>query len=104
VRALTDRIGELAPIGGRFNATDVVWIGPGKFRRLIFIWSLSNRWVIATERGGIAYNDPIFAFDMSPDGREAVFLEESIALPNSICSTASRLLNSGATPAKDVAR
>ncbi|CCE00680.1 hypothetical protein [Bradyrhizobium sp. STM 3809] len=99
VRALTQRVGEIVPVGARFDATDVVFIGPGKFRRLIFIWSRNNRWVVATERGGIAYNDPIFAFEIEGDRREAVFLREEIALPGSICSTASGLLDVAGSPA-----
>jgi hypothetical protein len=102
VRALTQRIGEVVPAGAKFDATDVV--ATGKYRRLIFIWNLSNRWVIATEHGGFAYNDPIFAFDTSQGGHEAVFLQERVAFPDSVCSTASSLLASGAVPAKDAAR
>ena len=90
VRALVERVGEVVPAGAKFDATDVAWTG--KNRRLIFVWNLSNRWVIATEHGGIGYNDPIFAFDMSQDGREAVLLQERIAFPDSVCSTASSLL------------
>lgn len=47
---------------------------------------------------------PIFAFDISRDGREAVVLQESIAHPDSFCSAASGLLDSGAIPPKDAAR
>ncbi|MGJ4950757.1 hypothetical protein [Bradyrhizobium sp. HKCCYLS20291] len=93
VHALTQRVGEIVPVGARFDATDVVFIGPGKFRRLIFIWSRNNRWVVATEHGGFAYNDPVFAFQIEGNGREAVFLREEIAWPASICSTASGLLD-----------
>jgi hypothetical protein len=104
VRALTQRIGEVVPVGARFDTTDVIWFEPGKFRRLMFIWNLSNRWVIATEHGGFVYNDPIFAFDISRDRREAVFLGENIAHPDSICSTASSLLDYRVVPPKDAAR
>jgi hypothetical protein len=97
-------VGEVVPVGARFDATDFVLIGPARFRRLIFIWNLSNRWVIATEHGGYGYNDPIFAFDISRDGHEAVFLQESIARPDSICLTASSLLASRAILPKDAAR
>jgi len=90
VRALVERVGEVVPAGAKFDATDVAWTG--KNRRLIFVWNLSNRWVIATEHGGVGYNDPIFAFDMSQDRREAIFLQERIAFPESVCSTASSLL------------
>lgn len=90
-RALVQRVGEVVPAGTKFDATDL--LVTGKNRRLIFIWSLNNRWVVATEHGGIGYSDPIFAFEMSQDGREAIFLQERVAYPDSVCSTASRLLS-----------
>jgi hypothetical protein len=95
-RALTDRVGEIAPVGGKFNPTDVHIIGvTGKSRRLIFIWSLGNRWVVATERGGVGYNNPIFAFDVASDGPSAAFVEERVTFPESLCATASSLLAVG---------
>jgi hypothetical protein len=90
VRALTGRVGEVVPAGTKFDATDV--IVTGKDRRLIFIWNLGNRWIVATEHGGLGYNDPIFAFDVSQDGRQALFVQERAAFPDSVCSTASSLL------------
>jgi hypothetical protein len=95
VRALTERIGEVVPAGTEFDATDVVVTG--KHRRLIFIWNLSNRWIVATEHGGVGYTDPIFAFDLSQDGRQAMFVQERVAFPDSVCSTASSLLAFGET-------
>jgi hypothetical protein len=92
-RALTGRVGEIAPVGAEFNPTDVHIIGEtGKSRRLIFIWSLGNRWVVATERGGVGYNNPIFAFDVDSDGLSAAFVEERVTFPESLCATASSLL------------
>ncbi|MGY3451594.1 hypothetical protein ACVILH_003936 [Bradyrhizobium sp. USDA 4353] len=91
VRALTQRVGEIVPVGAWFDATDVVLTG--KFRRLIFIWRRNNRWVVATEHGGFVYNNPIFAFQIEGDGREAVFVREEIAEPRTICSAASSLLD-----------
>jgi hypothetical protein len=90
VQALTERIGEVVPAGTKFDTTDVV--ETGKNRRLIFIWNMGSRWVVATERGGRAYNDPIFAFDLSDDGRKATFAQERVAFPDTVCSTASSLL------------
>ena len=89
-QALTERIGEVVPAGAKFDATDLVMIG--KNRRLIFIWNMGRRWVVATERGGIGYNDPIFAFDLSDDGRKATFVQERVAFPETVCATASSLL------------
>jgi hypothetical protein len=105
--ALARHVGEVVPVGTKFDSTDVVVTG--KNRRLIFIWNLGNRWVVATEYGGIGYNNPIFAYDISQDGRRAIFVSERVALPDSVCSTASSLLDSGeqrllAVPLKQVAR
>jgi hypothetical protein len=89
-RALTERVGEVVPAGARFDATDVVVTG--KNRRLIFIWNLGDRWVVATEHGGVGYNNPIFAFDISEDGLRATFVQESTTFPASVCLVASSLL------------
>lgn len=107
VRALTERVGEVVPAGAKFDATDIVWVG--KNRRLIFIWNLGNRWVVATERGGVGYNNPIFAFDVSQDGLRVTFVQERVVFPNSVCSTASGLLaiegqSLPTAPPKEVAR
>jgi hypothetical protein len=47
---------------------------------------------VATEHGGRGYNDPIFAYDVSEDGQDATFVAERIAIPQTICHTASGLL------------
>jgi hypothetical protein len=93
LRALKQRVGELVPPGERFDATDVVVTG--RDRRLIFIWTVGTRWIVATEHGGLGYNDPIFAYDLSQDGRDATLMAERIAFPHSVCSTASELLTVG---------
>jgi hypothetical protein len=90
LRALRERIGELAPPGAPFDATDVVTTG--RNRRLIFVWHSGARWIIATEHGGIGYNDPIFAYDLSQDNRNATFVQERTAIPNTVCATAISLL------------
>lgn len=89
-RELDKRLGELVPPGGAFDATDVVMIGKG--RRLIFIWKLDRRMIVATELGGIAYRDPILAYDLSADANRVNFVEERDAAPNTVCSTAKALL------------
>src|SRR5208337_4506280 len=68
-RALRDHIGEIAAPGTSFDPTDVVVTG--RDRRLIFIWHSGRRWIVATEHGGRGYNDPIFAYDLSDDQRNA---------------------------------
>jgi hypothetical protein len=84
-------VGELVPPGGRFDSTDVVRVGIN--RRLIFIWNAGKRWVVATEHGGIGYNNPILAFDLSQDGQNAKLAASSSAGPKTVCTTANDLLN-----------
>ena len=50
LQALKERIGEVVPPGATLDATDVVVIGQS--RRLIFIWNMGKRWIVATEHGG----------------------------------------------------
>lgn len=90
LQAVHARVGELVAPGERFDATDVV--RTGRDRRVIFIWNAGTRWIVATEHGGRGYNDPIFAYDLSQDGQIATLMDERIAFPNSVCSTASSLL------------
>jgi hypothetical protein len=97
-RALTERVGEMVPAGAEFDATDVVVSENNrrpKHRRLIFIWNQGNRWVVATERGGAGYSNPIVAFDIIPDDLTATFVQERVAFPDSVCPTASSLLAVG---------
>jgi hypothetical protein len=81
----------------------------GKNRRLIFIWNRDTRWIVAIERGGLGYNDPVFAFEIGQD-HKAVLVREETAFPNTVCSTASSLLvidyspYLSATPPKDGAK
>jgi hypothetical protein len=98
-RALAERVGEVMPAGAWFDAGDAVIFGN---RRLIFVWNLGKRWVVATEHGGFIYNNPIFAFDLSEDGRRATFVQERIVSPDSVCSIAPSLLEK--VPAKNHAR
>lgn len=97
VRALTERIGEIVPVDAPFDPTDVVRIG--KSRRLIFIWNRGTRWVVATEHGGLAYNFPVFAFEIDRDDEKAILVrQETAGFPNEVCSTASSLLVIGYPP------
>jgi len=91
------RLGELVPPGLPFDATDVVTTGHN--RRLIFIWMRGTRWVIATERGGRGYSDPLFAYEVSPNGQRARLIAERTAAPNSVCLNAEALLNQREVPA-----
>ncbi len=89
--ALKQKIGDLVLPGAAFDSTD--WVTTGHSRRLIFIWARGNRWIVATEHGGRAYNDPIFAYEISPNGQRANLIGERIAGPKFVCATAEELLN-----------
>jgi hypothetical protein len=78
--AIRDKFGEIILPWGDVNAI-------GKNRRAIFVWVRGTRWVIATEHGR-AYNGPVLAFDVSPDGSEAKLVAETVAFPDSMCATA----------------
>jgi hypothetical protein len=88
--ALRDKFGYIAQPGEAFDSTDVVLIG--KRRRAIFAWTRGITWVIATEHGGIAYNDPVFVFELNADGSEAKLVAEKIAFPQTVCATAIKLI------------
>ena len=90
-RAVREKLGPVVSPTSPFDGTDVVVTGHN--RRLIFIWSRGDRWVIATEHGGRGYNDPIFAYAVSSDGLKATLLAERTAYPDTVCSTAEVLLN-----------
>ena len=47
---------------------------------------------MATEHGGIAYNDPIFVYVLSDDARQATLVETVEALPNTVCKMATTLI------------
>jgi len=83
---IRDKFGEIVSPGQKFDSTDR--IVTGKSRRAIFVWMRGTRWVIATEHGGLGYNDPVFAFDVSADGSEAKLVAEAVVFPDSICATA----------------
>jgi hypothetical protein len=89
--AIKQKLGDIVPPDSPFDATDVVTTGHN--RRLIFIWVRGTRWVVATERGGLGYSDPIFAYEVSPNGKLARLIAQRTAAPNSVCLAAQELLN-----------
>lgn len=87
-KALHADIGDLAKPREDFNATDVITEGLLS-KRLIFIWNQADFWIVATERGGLAYSDPILAYRLA--GQRAALLETRSAVPNTVCATAKQL-------------
>ena len=91
INAIKDKFGEIVAPGEKFDSSDKVVTG--KNRRAIFVWMRERRWVIATEHGGLGYNNPVFAFEVSADGLEAKLVAEAIVLrTDSLCGTAVRLI------------
>jgi hypothetical protein len=87
---LKNRLGEYVEPGEPFDATDVVLVG--KHRRLIFVWQAGSRWVVATEQGGIAYNDPILAFELDAARSISVLVGTQTAMPETVCAIAKSFL------------
>jgi hypothetical protein len=50
-----------------------------------------NRAIVATEQGGIALRDVIFAYKLGKDGKTAAEIEKRITFPNSACADATKL-------------
>jgi hypothetical protein len=92
LQTIIDNVGEIAPPMGRFDRTDVVMVG--RNRRFAFFWKADNKWIVATEHGGFAYNNPIFLYDLGEDEQKAVLTAQAIAAPNTPCAVASDLISS----------
>ncbi len=87
-QTLKKEFGHLADPNETFDATDVVVTGNPN--RLIFVWNAGHVWLVARERGGIAYNDPIQKFIL--EGGRAKLVGERSAIPNTVCSTAHAMM------------
>ncbi len=88
--ALRGAIGEVVAPGTPFDSGDID--ETGFTRRLIFIWSRGRRWIVATEHGGFAYNDPIFAYDLDEGDQRATLVDTVIAFPGFVCAEAKSLI------------
>ena len=51
----------------------------GRNRRFAFFWKADNKWIVATEHGGFAYNNPIFRYDLGGDDQKAVLTAQAIS-------------------------
>jgi hypothetical protein len=89
-QSLRSSLGEIALPGQRFQATDVYVGGPD--RRFIFVWHRGDRWLVAMEHGGIAYNDPILLYQIGRS-RSLRLLRTEEAIPPTVCGTAIRMIN-----------
>jgi hypothetical protein len=92
LQTIIDDVGEIAPPMGRFDRTDVMMVGLN--RRFAFFWKADDKWIVATEHGGFAYNNPIFLYDLGGNEQKAVLTAQAIASPNTLCAVASGLISS----------
>lgn len=91
LKLLTEHVGGIASPGEKFDATDT--IVTGRNRRMIFVWNRGVRYVLATEHGGIGYNDPIFIYEFDPKKGATRLVSEKIAFPNTVCDIARGLIS-----------
>jgi len=88
--ALSNEAGDIALPGEDFDATDLVMTG--RSWRFIFVWQSADRWIVATEHGGIGYNDPVFLYRLEKDGQKATLLEKRHGFPKTVCQVATGLV------------
>jgi hypothetical protein len=87
---LRKAIGNIALPGEPFNAIDVYVKGQPN-RRYFFVWNIGNRWIVATEQGGIALRSAIFVYDLGKDGKIATESDRRIGFLNDVCGAATKL-------------
>jgi hypothetical protein len=92
--ALRDAMGNIALPGEPFGSTDE-YVKGHSHRRYIFVWNIGNRWIVATEQGGIALRAAIFTYDLGKDDKTAVLIEQRITFPESVCAVATKQVESG---------
>lgn len=90
-RAVARDIGEVASPFEDFAEGCIA--EPGKLRqRLLFVWKVGSRWVVATERGGYAYSNPVLAYELTNEDETASLVEQEDAFPQTVCATAKALI------------
>jgi hypothetical protein len=82
--------GDIALPGEPFDTTDV-YVRGHNHSRYIFVWNIGNRWMVATEQGGIALRAAIFTYDLGKDGKTAAPIEKRFTFPESVCAVATKL-------------
>ena len=90
LRSFRQYVGDIAAPGENFDTTDVVRVG--RNRRVIFVWNRGAEYVIATEQGGIVYNNPVFLYRIDPQNSAARLESEKVTFPASVCAVSRRLL------------
>ena len=85
---LADRFGQIVLPNEKFDSTDIRITGHS--RRFIFAWSIGAVWIVATEHGGVGYNDPIFRYEVGTE--TATLVQTLISFPNAVCAAATGLV------------
>ena len=88
--ALARDIGTYALPGADFDSTDVV--RTGIHRRLLWVRKRGTRWVVAFERGGRSYDNPLVVYELGLDGQSIAGVRGEIGFPASICQLTEREL------------
>jgi hypothetical protein len=88
--ALRAAMGNVALPGEPFDTTDV-YVKGHKRSRYMFVWNIGNRWIVATEVGGIALRAAISTYDLGTDNKTATLIESSTTSPAYACAAATRL-------------
>ena len=89
--ALRDKMGNVALPGESFNTIDIYVKGQPD-RRYLFVWNIDNRWIVATEQGGIALRSAVFVYDLGKDGKTVTLIDERIGFPSDACAAATKLV------------
>ena len=69
--------GDIALPGEPFDETDV-YVKGHNHSRYIFVWNIGKRWIVATERGGIALRAAVSVYDLGKDGKTTALIEQRI--------------------------
>jgi hypothetical protein len=88
---LRTALGNVALPGEPFDEIDV-YVKGHKHSRYIFVWNAGSRWIVATERGGIALRASAQKYDLGRNGKTATLVEEETTFPRNVCAVATKLM------------
>jgi hypothetical protein len=94
--ALLATVKDIVDAGQPFDSTDVVRYG-AHFDRFAFSWNIGSDWIIATEHGGFAYNNPVYVIRWTRPGNTANISGKQVAFPRTVCDAALQLFKAPAS-------
>jgi len=92
LEALHTKSADIVEAGQPFDATDVVMHG-AHFTRFAFAWSRGSHWMLITEHGGYAYNNPIYSIQYRVGEPTATITQTSAGYRWNVCTVATDRLN-----------